>query len=373
VKKERSPFSPFFLQSFIHYTSVRSFRSSFTFALQKEGRLFSSFSIEKVKHLFLCPNGSKNSLLLEKIQRKGVALSLKPIGYHLTTYYSLLKVGLFMHSALTPRQKELLLKAGITSLYALVTIIPYKVTLIKPLSSFSSLQSNQLSEYTTQYILNARLISKKIIPAGKQFIKLQFNSVEHGLLSFNLFIVAKYTYGSLLLDRDYQLLVVYKNGFLNILQYSLLKEKLVRKGFILGMCDVRAEYINVSYNKQGVLTNSLMKQIYLRLKPEDFLLNLEGLAPDEILVPKLFNFSIIHFPESLKSYQESVKKWRLFQAYLYVCVMKFSQSFEQQSQAELSKFDPEYYTQLIKQLPYKLTESQSSVVSAISKKILYKE
>jgi RecG-like helicase len=278
-----------------------------------------------------------------------------------------------MLPSFTPKQKELLHKAGFTSLYQLVTTIPYKVSLVKPLSTFSSLHSNQFSEYTTSYIVNARLVSKKIIPSGRQFIKLQFNSPEHGLLSFNLFVVAKYTYGSLLLDRDYQLLVTYKNGFLNILKYSLLKEKLSNKGFILGMCDETKEYIDLSYNKQGVLTNTLMKQIFLRLKPADFLLNLDGLAPDETLFAKVFDFSSIHFPTSLVSYEENLKKWRLFQAYLYVCVMKFSQSFEQQSQAELSKFDPEYFTQLIKQLPYKLTESQSSVVSVISKKILYKE
>lgn len=255
---------------------------------------------------------------------------------------------------LTPKQIEKLSGAGFSSLYQVVTFLPFKLQQVVPLTaSHLDMDAEQL------YIWEAKLLRMVRKTGKRSFYQLY---LDDGQVELLVYYFAQTALASKILqigDR-YQLLLVYRKGFRTVRRLAKVSPN-QSSHFVLGKSDLSHQYIPV-YPKQGVLTDGVWQQIHRRLQPRDYVLDLRGLVPTALLGGQILNLYPIHHPKNLGEYDLAKVQWLKFQVFLRSAFRSHLDRLAAADMAELSVLDIDFLREFTAGLPFELTVSQKRAV-----------
>jgi RecG-like helicase len=263
----------------------------------------------------------------------------------------------------TPLQVNKLNSVGFYDLYSFITYLPFDIVKITPLVNI----------YTTPiqgqtYLTSGRL---KLIThrTGKQrFLVLDFEG-DFDLRCY-LFSVASFTLKALQIGQNYQLLLTYNtSGFWSIEKFAPLKDTLSnQKNFILGQAESR-DYLLPKYIKSGEMRNGDFHNLHRKLIPTDYLLNLDGLIPENSILPQILDLSGIHKPTSSENYRQTSQHWTALKVYLRLVLLRYIDEMNQETFALSGKLDLDFLKRLIAKLPFELSNSQKTVIWEILQEV----
>ncbi len=254
---------------------------------------------------------------------------------------------------LTTLQIEKLKKQGILSLYDLVTFMPRDLKIIRILENvkIQIYSSDTFAWEGTLLFINKRM--------GKRpFLVLDWQGESQSFSTY-FFSSVQYLIKSLVIGRQYQILVKYSNGFWSLEKFTTPKKPLI-------------SYIQPIYEKRGELQSAFFQAIHNRLQTEDYVLNLVGLVPESELIPQVLDLSSIHHPTSRENYDKMIQTWIMFTVFLRMMVIRSTQDTTKTGFARSGLLDEEFACQLQRYLPFSLSSSQQTVINDILRDITQK-
>jgi RecG-like helicase len=261
----------------------------------------------------------------------------------------------------TPLQQQKLSSAGFENLYSLITYLPFDLAKIRPLQN-----TFNLPQEGVLYLYSGKLTNITHRKGGKYFLILDFEG-KFSLRCY-LFSVAKYTLKALQIGQDYQILVVYRGGFWNLEKFANQNAVKQSKNFVLGQA-AEQEYLLPKYTKIGELRNGDFQALHRRLASNDYLLNLTGLVPINSFLPQFINLESIHKPTSIQSYEQTLHQWVSFKVFLRLSLLKYMDRASSQSVSWSGKLDLDFLKRISTKLPFKLSDTQKTVVWDILQEI----
>ncbi len=247
--------------------------------------------------------------------------------------------------------------AKIYSLYDLITFLPSRVIRVLPLRQFSPKIIDR-PKYLDQAVLQK--ITHKT--SKIKFLVLDwYSQICNRFYQTYLFSITKFTLKTLQVNKEYQLLLSYQNGFWRLDKYALFTGDTNDQLFKLGKNKIK-DYLEVYYPKVNFLQLNFFKSIHNKLSPQDYILNLEGLVPPNDIFPTIIDLQNIHKPTSYNSYKQTLDHWISFQVYLKVAVNHFLSSQISQKQGLASKIDIGFLKNIVTQLPFELSYSQKIAI-----------
>ena len=257
-----------------------------------------------------------------------------------------------LKSRLTPLQTTKLDKIGIRSMYDLITTFPFKLEQIQPYPT-SQVNPNQ------KYILNGFIQRFEIVNRGRKYLKIEISG-EFSLQLY-LFNTAPYILKLLHTESEFQFIISNKNNFLSIEKMAI-KNGLVGSGFVLGKAQIKS-HIVPKYLRNLAVTDTTFKSIHSRLLPENYILNLAGLIPENNqLIPQKINLFDIHHPSDTDIYFKTLQQYTTLKVFLRKTVLKRIELISKEKYGTLTKLDQGYLKQLSEGLPYTLSMTQKNTI-----------
>jgi RecG-like helicase len=250
-------------------------------------------------------------------------------------------------------QAHKLESVGIRTIYDLIVYFPYKLDKIIPLEDFKQ------HPYHVLFLAHAQLVTVRRKP-GKQPILILELETKIGLITAYVFSVATFTLASLTIGTEYQFIMSQKNGFWSVEKFAQLSKK-ESIYFHLGRSPVRS-YIIPRYSKIGPLQSSFFETVHRQLKPSDYILNINGLVPDQSIIPQLIDMSRIHHPSSHDEYDITYRDFLALKVFLRLTLMRYNEYISKKEYARPTELDKEYLQQVTKKLPYSLSQSQKIAI-----------
>lgn len=258
-------------------------------------------------------------------------------------------------SHLTPKQNELLISAGFKSLYSLIIYFPYRLSILHEVKSLDDIPLASSEEF--RLVLTLTDITKRF-SGGRMFLTLSWTDVNGRLIQTYLFSVARYTMASLTTGDNYTAVIKKQKDFWSLVKYT--------KTSTTNTTNIQSnDSLETHYIKRGLVNNTLFRSIFRRLKPEDYVLNVAGLYPVNVLLPQSIDLRSIHFPTNQKSYDNTKNVWQLIQAYLFIALNSYYVEHKPMRLAKASVKNSSFVNQIIDVLPYKLSLSQRDTINAI--------
>jgi RecG-like helicase len=252
---------------------------------------------------------------------------------------------------ISKNQQEKLATIGINSLYDLVTYLPMDFVSILPFRNFADQPQPKL-----KYILDANLLSVEQRKGSfKTYFYLTLQSDNRRIQAY-YFASSAWTLKSLEVGKEFQILLTQSNNFWQVEKMTL-KKNLITENFCLGSAEIKP-YLQCRYHKRGIFMSQFFEQIHSQLLPYHYLLNLDGLVPDNNLIPKALNLNLIHHPQSSYEYQQGMKEWVAFKVFLKISLVQYLESEKEQKMARAGVLDSEFLDSMISKLPFKLSSSQ---------------
>ncbi len=247
--------------------------------------------------------------------------------------------------------------AKIYSLYDLITFLPSGMIRVLPFYQFSP-KTTDRPKYLDQAILQK--ITHKT--SKKKFLVLDWHSQTcNRFYQTYLFSITKFTLKTLQVNKEYQLLLSYRNGFWGLDKYALFAGDTNDQVLKLGKSKIK-DYLEVYYPQVGFLKSNFFKSVHNKLSPQDYVLNLEGLVPPNDIFPTIIDLQNIHKPTNYDSYKQTLDYWISFQVYLKVAVNHFLSSQVNQKQGLASQIEIDFLKSIVKQLPFELSYSQKVAI-----------
>lgn len=262
---------------------------------------------------------------------------------------------------LTLEQSRKLNLAGFKSIYDIITYLPFDLQNIKPLKNTHTQPNSD-----TIYLWSGKLVNITHRRGGQQFLVLDFEGTQP--LKAYLFSIAKYTMASLILNKKYQLLLIYRKGFWSIDKFALQQENLISHPFILGKMNAK-DYTLPKYSKIGPLHSGYFNQIHKRLKHQDYILNLKGLLPENDIIPESLDLSKIHYPHNLMEYEQTLHSWIALKVFLRMSLDKFVSLNSANKCARSGNLNIDFLKHLSSTLPFKLSPTQKTTIWDILQEI----
>ncbi|MGL4757961.1 MAG: hypothetical protein ACRCXZ_01385 [Patescibacteria group bacterium] len=241
-------------------------------------------------------------------------------------------------------------------LYKLITYLPFRLEVISP---FFDKEAN--SFFVTGVLID-------INDKGK-FSVLTIQTRKGNQMSFYDF-GKKSLYQKLRLQSTYQVLFTKKDNY-NSVQEIAIFEGLTTPQYELGKLENKIYYRPVYNLINYQIRSKQINKIISNLPSSIFRLNLEGLVPPNQLIPQILDLEPIHKPDSLENYNQAVRNWNNFQAFLNLV---FLQNMNIEIVDENTKINPmtkgiidEYENKL----NIELSKSQKSVIKNILKNITF--
>ena len=261
----------------------------------------------------------------------------------------------------TPLQSQKLVAAGFENLYNLITYLPFDLAKIRPLENIYNLPQEGIL-----YLYSGKLTNITHRTGGKHFLILDFEG-QFSLRAY-MFSVANYTLKALQIGQNYQLLVVFQGGFWNVEKFAIKSNPKESKLFTLGQA-LEREYLLPKYIKRGELRSSDFQALHRRLGSADYVLNLEGLVPQNSLLPQTISLEGIHKPQSMEKYEQAPHQWISLKVFLRLSLLRYMDRVSSQSVAPSGNLDLKFLQKLTKKLPFELSLTQKTVVWDILQEI----
>ncbi len=259
---------------------------------------------------------------------------------------------------LTKSQKQKLVNSGFNSIYDVITHFPRSVRNIQPFATNFNPKNSEV------YLFEGVLEKVEYRNGKKKFLELTFKTPL--LLKVYYFSVTNYTSKWLTPGSMFQGLVSYRKGFWSAIQLSKKKEQLQENGFVLGSAIVEP-HLQVIYPEKKQLANSDFINIHQLLDSRFYVLNFQGLVPENDIFPMQFNLEKIHKPNSLSEYNQSYHTWLKFKVFLKLCVYNYYNQSQIEIPGKLIDLDLDYVKNVVKKLPFELTVSQKTAIWDILK------
>jgi RecG-like helicase len=266
-------------------------------------------------------------------------------------------------SVISKNQVQKLESVGINSLYDLITFLPMDFISILPFEELGNSPQPR-----TKYLLQAKLVNvERRQGSFKPYFYLTLQS-DYQRIQAYYFASSSWTMKTLEIGKDFQFLLVHSNGFWQV-EKMVLDRGFVSDNFALGSATM-AQHLLCRYHKRGIFMSQFFEQIHSQLSPHHYLLNLEGLVPDNNLIPKDLNLNLIHHPQSGSEYQKGIKDWVAFKVFLKISLVQYLESEKEQKMARAGSLDKKFLDSMIVKLPFELSESQFSTTNEILNEIM---
>ncbi len=260
-----------------------------------------------------------------------------------------------LSKVLTPTRVAKLEKAGVFSIFELLTTFPRRLQRVEPLTPLSDLKKPD-----TQYFLTAPLVRIEQRRGKRPFLVLHFG----GSVQFSgyYFVTSRYVYAQLKTGIMYQVLADKQQAFWNIKSVVPAKEEVDTSNFILGKA-AEQSYLVPVYPKNGELKSSYWVAIHRQLPKQIYSLDMKGLIPDNDFIPQHIDLHSVHHPLSVEQFIKTKRDWISLRIFLKLALIKYVSLDQQALTSVAGKLDLDYLKQLESQLPFALSPSQDKVIN----------
>jgi RecG-like helicase len=266
-------------------------------------------------------------------------------------------------SAVSKNQVQKLESIGINSLFDLITFLPMDFVSILPFEDFGDNPQPR-----TKYLLQAKLVSvDRRQGSFKPYFYLTLQSGSQKIQAY-YFASSNWTLKTLEVGKEFQFLLIHSNGFWQVEKMTLDKG-FVTDNFVLGSATV-SQHLLCRYHKRGIFMSQFFEQIHSQLSSHHYVLNLEGLVPDNNHIPKALNLNLVHHPQSSSEYQQGMKDWVAFKVFLKVSLVQYLESEKEQKMARAGVLDKNFLYSMMSKLPFELSHSQFATTNAILSEIM---
>jgi len=267
----------------------------------------------------------------------------------------------------TQNQIDKLSKIGITTPFQFVTCFPNSVQKILPFSSF---KPQFLPNPQDRFLHTAVLHQIERRSGRRPFFILHFLDPQtRQMVRAYLFTIASYTAKQLIIGSTYQVLLAFRNNFLNVEKYALYQQN-DQSGynqnhnqnyFLLGKINPNSSAILPVYSQVGFLNSNYFLSLHKRLKPEDYLLDLRGLVEKgQDFFPEILDTAGIHRPKNLQDFEKNLRYWISFKVYLRLQLMNYLNAQSKLHLAKTGTFLLSDLVKMVNSLPFTLSPSQKT-------------
>ncbi|GAB4144312.1 MAG: hypothetical protein OHK0017_02700 [Patescibacteria group bacterium] len=131
--------------------------------------------------------------------------------------------------------------------------------------------------------------------------------------------------------------------------------------------DSKIELIYPKFNSK--IDSKFLRAVHARIKPEEYVFNLNGLVKTEILNPN-FDLYKLHHPNNQNELEQSNKELIKLKVYLNTALQKYISILNTQHKQALSPtLDLKWMQSSVKKLPFELTKSQKGAIWEILKDV----
>jgi RecG-like helicase len=237
---------------------------------------------------------------------------------------------------------------GIKSIYELITLLPTGIEEILPLE-----RNTQITD-KIKYNWRAELINfQKKQGTRAVYWLLEFRS-EGRLISVYYFANTSFTQSTLKIGGYYNLVLTCKDRLWSLDKIKPATELEIQKEI--------TKIIRTKYAKIGFLQSAFFEQIHKQLPPEIYALDLQGLVPQNDIIPQTLNLSKIHKPRSKQEYFDCLNQWIALKVFLKVSLIKFLEVSKEQKKARAAILDLGFLKELSANLPFQLSVSQKTTI-----------
>jgi RecG-like helicase len=251
-----------------------------------------------------------------------------------------------LHKLFSKSQVQNLSQVGYITLYQLITMTPLNLEVIEPFSG------GGLSDPKTKYFWRANLISaEKKLSNRNPYWYLTFGAGGR-TISCYYFANTSFSHKVLIPDTEFDLILKRNGDF-----WAIDKLKPATPNSL-----INTRTIQPKYSKNGFLGTAYFEQIHKQIPKSLYNLNLQGLVPDNSIVPSVIDLSGIHHPTSFEHFNYTTKAWTAFNVFLKIALIKYLDSKREIKFARNSKTDFDFNKELLSSLPFELSPSQQKVI-----------
>jgi RecG-like helicase len=262
----------------------------------------------------------------------------------------------------TKAQITRLNEAGMENLYSLITYFPFRLQTILPYNKFSK-------DSSCQYLFTGTLVNIEFRKVGKGYFLIDLIGEMGERVQGYLFQSNSYIWAELKTGLKFQwIFQISTKGFLNILKWSAFKGVQSSSYFTLGSASAIPWLVPV-YSKIGQLTSAKINSIHQKISPADYILNLEGLIPENKYFSSHLDLSQIHKPSSQESFTIASHQWIAFKLFLRMATYKQIKLNNQVLMAKKSSMNLDTLKLINGSIPFELTLSQKNTVWNILKQV----
>jgi RecG-like helicase len=254
-------------------------------------------------------------------------------------------------NTLTPLQITKLSENGITTLYQLITYLPYRVSYIKPLG-----QLIDHNDSTSQYLATGTIIDYTIMGGQRAKIRISIETQEMGRLIAYSFVPIRFLITTLK-EPGIKYIVLSKSG-------DFWTVESIRKTNLLADTDL---LVIPHYHKLGKLNSAFLRSVFDRLHSSSFVLNLTGLVPASLNIPTALSLLPLHRPDNLKLYTQTLQDYRIFEAFLSLATIRYFGLSQQNAIGKESHISDTIVERVIVSHPYQLSVSQQKLIRYYTK------
>jgi RecG-like helicase len=243
-------------------------------------------------------------------------------------------------------------------LYKLLTYLPFRLEVISP-----NIKSESGTIFLTGKISN-------IASKGKFQT---FDFVDPNLL----YPVTVYDFGKKLAyiknlnpNNQYQILIIKSTTYYNLQEIAPLST--LSDDYELGSLK-RQDYYKPVYTQLSFnLRTKQLNKIYNSIPSHLMILDLTDLVPENSLIPLKLDMAMIHKPKSISQFNEGLRIWNNFQAFLNLVFLNNLNKYEKKSGALLNQYPIGFVDEFQKNLDINLSSSQLTAIEEILSNITVK-
>jgi RecG-like helicase len=270
--------------------------------------------------------------------------------------------------------------AGIGSLYELLIFLPYGLENLEPIENYfgqnyiTSFGETDSIESKTKYLFQAKLITftKNQGKTGQAYFYLTFQSSNRTVNCY-YFASSPYAAKNLIVGNEFQMVLTSSNNLWSIEKIVDFKTNVTATTvspqktdapFKLGQAQIK-KYILPKYSKTGFLTSPFFAQVFNQIPREFFVLDLQGLVPQNPIVATKINFWDIHHPESLAKYYQVSQQWIGLKVFLKLALMQYIEKNKLKKFTKATQLDINFLKNISGNLPFELSISQKNAIWSI--------
>jgi RecG-like helicase len=254
-------------------------------------------------------------------------------------------------------QIQNLAQVGYSSLYQLITMTPLGLEVIEPFLG------GYVVDPKAKYFWRAVLTNaEKKLTNKAPYWYLTFTSNGRSISCY-YFANTSFSHKVLIPNTEFDL-ILKKNGDF----WAIDKLKPASANSLISIRTIQPKY-----SKNGFIGTAFFEQIHKQIPNQLYILNLQGLVPDNSIVPSIIDLSGIHHPVSFEHFNNTTKSWTAFNVFLKIALIKYLDSKREIKFARNSDLDSDFNQKLLDSLPFKLSNSQKTVINDLLPLICYQK